>query len=373
MSLASFVVPTAATLLGALRPLEEQHCQAAHTKHPPSPTTGTILLSERSIRSLALHHQEPSLAWARDRMSAPPTISDASTQASVASSSNSGILHDACHLPSAKLAKTLGKRVLDDADSVGSLKPTVIQKVDAKAARRDARSWLAASELWEALLQLGPRGTMWAASLDNVEFRKKAANTKISKWAASNSVDVHNRILKTWIAWCMANDMDWKSPDVFTVTEFLKERCSDRPTKARSYFNSLFWLETRIGLSACTKIEEVRRAADPPPDHVAEKEPPWIMGLLFVIEKGMESGNVFLASLCLFYAFLGISGVRPIHTQRLVLTLRKNFAEFVILQGKRRVRGRQTKVFMGCPYKGYSSVSMHGMLSKMLDMGFCCQ
>ena len=305
------------------------------------------------------------------RRSIPPS----SSLVTVTSASASGkkVMHAAEQVPSAKLSKALGKRVLDDADDVGPENPPVIQKKDPRSARKDARYLQAATELWEFFVQLGSLSEVWAASLEDIPFRAKAARTRIDRWAATNSVQTHCRILKVWIAWCNTNELDWKRPDSFMVMEFLHERCSDKPTKAKSYFNSLRWLEMRIGLKACTDLQDVRRASDPPPEHESHQEPPWILGIILLIEKGMASGNIFLALLCLLYCFLAISGIRPIHTQRLVIKLRKNFLEFTILHGKRQVRGRQTKVYLGCPFGGFSGASMHDLFTKLLELGFCTQ
>jgi hypothetical protein len=129
------------------------------------------------------------------------------------------------------------------------------------------------------------------------------------------------------------------------------------PTQPKVAYNCLRWLQNNVGLNANTDNEGLRGATNHPEDHEPKSEEPLPAEVCAAIEKGTNSNNILISAICLFFSFLFITALRPIHLQRAVLRMR-SFLEFNIKRGKRTIRGRQQLIFIGAPMLGLTGVDL---------------
>ena len=176
-------------------------------------------------------------------------------------------------LKKAKMDKLMGKVVLDFSSAVESTEEsTELTRLPTQASEKALRS---ATYLWDMLVEMGDRGTLWAESLLDVDFRITVAAGHVAKWSLLNQVAEYAKIAKRWREWCSQRNLRSLAPDASMVEAFCIHEGSGIPTQPRHVFNCMRWLEINIGLPACSDSQKVRRATDHPSSHVSRREEPW--------------------------------------------------------------------------------------------------
>ena len=273
-----------------------------------------------------------------------------------ASKDDGQLLHD----PSKRrrLDKLLGKNVLEATrrDATATVE-TIGDSDNKKNSERNANIEEHSEFIWKLYLDLGTEGNLWSPLLQNDAHRKSLKAKKIAKWSNTNAIKEHVKFAKAWFSFCEKNSLNARLPDAIATEMFCCSYEENGPTQPKAAYNSLRWLQHNVGLNVNTDNEGLRRATDHPDDHEPKSEEPWPAEVWAEIEKGTNSKNVFISAICLFFSFLFITALRPIHLQRAILRMR-SFLEFNIKRGKRTIRGRQQPIFIGAPMVGLTGVDL---------------
>jgi hypothetical protein len=257
-----------------------------------------------------------------------------------------------------RLDKLLGKNVLEVKGRVAMATIETIGDADnkKKAGIRTGAEDLA-EFVWKLYIDLGTEGNLWSPLLNNEAHRNSIKAKKIARWSETNAIKEHVKFAKAWFTFCDKNSLDARQPDALASEMFCCSYAENGPTQPKAAYNSLRWLQHNVGLNVNTDNEGLRRATDHPDSHEPKSEEPWPAEVWAEIEKGTNSKNVFISAICLFFSFLFITALRPIHLQRAVLRVR-SFLEFNIKKGKRIIRGRQQPIFIGAPMVGLTGVDL---------------
>ena len=223
-----------------------------------------------------------------------------------------------------------------------------------------------ADVLWARFVELGKSGAAWTENLATQNFCLEAQATLTEDWAGCPTLERHVATLEAWIQWSEDRGQAWQTPDSIGVRVFLNSFKENGTSVPRRHFDSLKWLQTNIGLRACTELERVRRLTDPPSSHEPVQARPVLPTVWIMLENALSSGNMFVKGLALFAIFSIISVSRPKHMQRSVLLGMSHRIEARVTKGKQKVKGRASPYFWAAPRVGITGIDLGEHLDEFL-------
>ena len=151
----------------------------------------------------------------------------------------------------------------------------------------------------------------------------------------------HLATLELWISFSEEVKINWKTPDSVAIRTFLGRFKEKGATVPKKHLDSFRWLETNIGLAACSSMERVKRFCDALATHNPVSVQPAKIMIWLMLENMIGSDNIFVATLAFFRVLIISSVLRPKHVQRSRLFLDKGAIGGYCIKGTSNVRRNQ--------------------------------
>ena len=213
---------------------------------------------------------------------------------------------------------------------------------------------------------------MWTQNFEKPEYQSESKEVVTDGWFENTAVAQHLNTLELWRSFSEEVKINWKTPDSVSIRTFLGRFKKNGATVPKRHLDSLRWLESNIGLAACSTLERVKRFCDAPSTHNPVSVPPTKIMIWLMLENMIGSDNIFVATLAFFSILIITSVLRPKHVQRSRLFIDKGAIGGYCIKGKSNVRRNQKPFYWAASEKSLSGRNLGKGFGKDLQCYWSC-
>ena len=232
----------------------------------------------------------------------------------------------------------------------------------------------ACADLWQLFLELGESGSQWKdysslCASDKDKFATMFFDTMCL--VAITTLQSALRVMRKWKRHCGDSGISPWQPSAVHVALWLRSLREHGPTAPQGAYNTLKWLERKVGMCFHCCLPLVRDQAAVPQSHIETQATPLLLSVILGLEWLLSSQNDAVKALALTWLMLTFAVLRFAHLQRsTILEVMEHGIAARASLGKRRTQGRRRPFEWRAPRKGITNVDLGVAVHAFLKRAF---